>query len=363
MSKSIKSVKVSQETVLKQSVGMDVSKDSVYVCFAQQQIGKPFRIISTRKFELKKGDLKELKKWIEQHRKADVPLFLQMEATGVYYENLAYFLHEQGYRVAVSLPNETTAYGRSLPNKSKTDKIDSKMLAQYAIERETFQWIPLSANLLVLKRFCRERLDLMDLKTVVSNQLHAKDYSHCPNKESVKRGEKIIKLLNEQIEEVDKNIESTVKEDKELKERLDNVCTIHGVGLITAATVIAETNGFALFTSKSQVVSYAGYDVVRCQSGESIDKPGKISKKGNGHIRRALYFPALCAKKKEGVFKNLYDRVFDKTKIKMKGYVAVQRKLLVMIYTLYKNNCPFDPNYNKIENKSRQEQEVPAYAA
>ena len=127
---------------------------------------------------------------------------------------------------------------------------------------------------------------------------------------------------------------------------MDNVCTIKGVGVITAASVIAETNGFALFKNKAQLVSYAGYDVVENQSGSSLNGKTRISKKGNSHIRRCLHFPALVAIKHNIRFKNLYDRVFENTKIKMKGAVAVQRKLLVLIYTLYRKNQPFDPEYN-----------------
>ncbi|MEZ4932923.1 MAG: transposase [Saprospiraceae bacterium] len=61
--------------------------------------------------------------------------------------------------------------------------------------------------------------------------------------------------------QVEQAIEGEVGKDPELKAKVEAVCTLKGVGLITAATVIAETNGFALFRNKAQLVSYAG---VRC---------------------------------------------------------------------------------------------------
>ncbi|HAD13144.1 MAG TPA: IS110 family transposase, partial [Saprospirales bacterium] len=106
-----------------------------------------------------------------------------------------------------------------------------------------------------------------------------------------------------------------------------------------------ETDGFALFKNKAQLVSFAGYDVVQRESGTSVKGTTRISKKGNSYIRRALYFPALTAVKYEPQFKDFYQRVFEKSFIKMKGYVAVQRKLLVLIYTLYKKEEPYDPQY------------------
>ena len=119
-----------------------------------------------------------------------------------------------------------------------------------------------------------------------------------------------------------------------------------GLGILTVATVIAETNGFILFRNQRQLVSYAGYDVIENTSGNHIGKT-KISKKGNSHIRRVLHMPAFSVVKYEPHYKGLYEGVFDRTRIKMKGYVAVQKKLLVLIYTLCKKNEEYDPNYNK----------------
>ena len=143
-------------------------------------------------------------------------------------------------------------------------------------------------------------------------------------------------------------------EDEVLKSKIQNVCTIIGVGFITAVTIVGETNGFLLFKSISQLVSYAGYDVVQNQSGQHTGKT-KISKKGNSHIRRALYFPALSAVSNCKMFHDFYLRIYENSSIKMKGYVAVQRKLLVLIYTLFKNDTVFDPNY--LKNKELEELE------
>ncbi|MBK6931929.1 MAG: IS110 family transposase [Saprospirales bacterium] len=113
-------------------------------------------------------------------------------------------------------------------------------------------------------------------------------------------------------------------------------------------TIISETNGFELIENKAQLVSYAGYDVVERQSGSSIKGKTRISKKGNAHIRRALHYPALSAARYDPNLHALYQRVVERNpKAKMVALVAVQRKLLVLIYTLFKNNMEYDPNYAK----------------
>ena len=332
--------------IIKQSVGFDVSKDNISVCFSQEETGKKFRIVSSRTFSSTASGFRQMDAWVRRHANEGTALHLLMEATGVYYEELAYFLREKGYRVAVLLPNKAKAFAKSLNYKSKTDKIDAKVLAQMCLERDLEEWQPASEQWLKIKRLCRERAELLAEKTAVSNRLHAKEHSHQPDAQSLKRAKTLLKFLKKQIKEVEQAIENAVEADVQVKQKVDNVCTIKGVGVITAASVIAETNGFALFKNKAQLVSYAGYDLVENQSGSSLNGKTRISKKGNSHIRRCLHFPALVAIKHNIRFKNLYDRVFENTKIKMKGAVAVQRKLLVLIYTLYRKNQPFDPEYN-----------------
>ena len=111
------------------------------------------------------------------------------------------------------------------------------------------------------------------------------------------------------------------------------------------AVVAGETNGFTLFKNQRQLVCYASYDVIQNQSGAKTGK-SRISKKGNSHIRRILHMAALSAvRNKVPIFYNLYQRVYERTGIKMKAYTAVQRKLLVIMYTLWKTEQKFDPEF------------------
>lgn len=357
-------------TILKQSVGIDVSKDKFQACFSQRQLDKPFRIISSHSYPCTETGFADFLVWVEKHRKSDVELHFLMEATGVYYETLAYYLKSKGYRVTVLLANKVKAFAKTLEHRSKTDVIDAKVMAQMSLDRDLPVWTPPSAKMLSIKRLCRERMAFLDEKTSMSNRLHAQKYSYAPDKKSLDRAQAFIDFINEQVKAIEKQVKEIIQSDPDIKERFAKIRTIKGVGLITAATIIGETNGFTLFENKAQLVSYAGYDVKKFESGETVVKDEHISKQGNGRIRRALHFPALVIVKSNHVFKDLYTRVVSRTSVKMKGYVAVQRKLLVLMYTLYKKNVAFDPNYSqtkinnqieKIEN-SRQEQ-APAYAA
>jgi transposase len=156
-----------------------------------------------------------------------------------------------------------------------------------------------------------------------------------------------LSALTELLKQVENAISESVKGNELLKQKVELLCSIKGVGELTAATIIAETNGFALFENQKQLESFSGYDVIENQSGDHVGRT-KISKKGNSHIRRILHMAALnVVTYKVKPFVDLYERVYPKTNIKMKGYVAVQRKLLVMLYTLYKKNQKFDSQYKQ----------------
>lgn len=133
--------------------------------------------------------------------------------------------------------------------------------------------------------------------------------------------------------------------EEQVNKPIKRISSITGVGKLTAATVLAETNGFELIRNKRQLSSYAGFDVREKQSGTSVKGKSRISKKGNKYLRKAMYMPALTAIRHDDRFKAIYARLVAKHGIKMKAAVAVQRKLLEMIYTIYKTGALYDRNY------------------
>ena len=332
---------------LKYSVGIDVSKSELEVIFKTLYEGQQTKIKGSRKFPNTPGGRRELGKWIEKRRKnQSIPLIIVLEATGVYHEASAHFFHQKGYQVSVVLPNQSTSYLKSLGNKSKTDKIDAKGLAQMGVERQLRLWTPPSKELQDIKSLNRHKNSLQKTKTQMCNRLHAQRHCAQPNDLVLRQLQDQIKVLDEQIEACSKAIEQSLEQNSEFGQRVKKIAdSIPGIGPASVAGIAAETNGFELFHSMSQLTSFAGYDVVENQSGKHHGKT-RISKKGNTHIRKTLHFPALNVVRYEvKTFSNLYHRVFDRTKIKMKGYVAVQRKLLCLIYTLWKKNQAFNPNY------------------
>jgi transposase len=334
------------ETVLKWSLGIDVGSKQFRCCLSSIDNSQKVKVKASRKFNNTPSGLQELLLWIVKHYKeGSAPLSVAMEATGVYYERCALFLQKQGFRVSVILPTKAKRYLQALGLKSKNDKIDAEGLARMGAEQQLPKWSAASPDMYSLRLLTRQHEDLQKSITSFSNQLHAIEHGMYRYADIEKTYSETISQLQKLLKDVELAITEAVQENSHLKEKVELLCIVKGVGELTAATIIAETNGFALFENYKQLVSYAGYDVIENQSGNHIGKT-KISKKGNSHIRRILHMAALnVVTYKVNPFVNLYERVYTRTNIKMKGYVAVQRKLLVILYALYKKNQKFDREY------------------
>ncbi|MBK6892468.1 MAG: IS110 family transposase [Flavobacteriales bacterium] len=252
-----------------------------------------------------------------------------------------------GKQVHVVLPNKFKHFAASLNVKSKTDAIDAKLLARFGVEREHRPWNPAELVIKRMRDFSRYRVQLQEQKTAITNILHSKDYAHGVPADIKKSSKKVIAVLEKEIAILSKEMEKVVKSDPEIEAKVNKLRTIPGCGITTVAAIVAETNGFKEFKSAKQLTSYAGYDIVHNESGTSVLSKTRISKKGNRYMRHHMHMPALSASKHIPEFKALKERIKAKTGIPMKAQVAVQRKLLILMYTLWKNDLVYEKDYHQ----------------
>lgn len=340
---------------VKQSIGIDISKDTFTACGCTHTFNGETTFTQVHSFTNDSRGFNQLMRWSKSVVLKDSPLVFLMEATGVYYERLAHHLYKINKQVIVVLPNMSKHYFSSLNVKSKTDEIDARVLSRFAVERTHRLWQPPKPIYIELRNLTRYLVQLNEQRTALSNIKHSKEAANEVQQFVLKSNQTLVEQIDKQIEKCKVEIEKFIQKDKDLAERVSNLMTIKGVGLITIATIIAETLGFERFKSAKQLVSFAGYDVVQRESGTSIKGKTRISKKGNRYIRNALYFPAMVATRFNPVMKENYLRIIQQKPSKMIGQVAIQRKLLTLIYTLWKANIPFNPDYNKVASPVKAE--------
>jgi transposase len=344
---------IGMKKTVKQVCGIDVAQKELVVSLGRMYDDLTLEIYAHKSFPNTSKGFVALLEWIKKLTNEAVEVSYVMEATGVYHESLAYLLHQQNRKVSIVLPNKISNYFRTLDVKTVTDKTASEAIARFGLERKLDNWKPPSPTFKKLRQLTRERDQLVQTRTAAKNQLHAEQTEAEPNKSSVARVKKQIAFLDKQEQEIKTEIAALVNKDESVKKKIKRITSIPGVGLLTAATVLAETNGFELIRNKKQLTSYAGLDIKEKQSGTSVKGKPRISKKGNKYLRKAMHLPALAAIRSDGRFKAIFARLVSKHGIKMKAAVAVQRKLLELIYIVYKTENLYDKEYLK---KTREQQ-------
>ena len=339
------------QKIVKQVAGIDVAQDELVVSLGQLKEDLSIQILSQQCFPNNAGGFVKLVTWVSRH--ADSQIFLQfvMEATGVYHECLAYYLTDHDHSVSIVMPSKISNYMRTLDTKTITDKTSSEAIMMFGLQRKLEQWKQPPPMYKKLRQLTRERDQLVSLRTMAKNRLHAEKSEAKPDKGSLARSNKQIEFFNKQIAEIVTSINELTGSNQELKRRITQLCTIPGIGILTAATILAETNGFDLITNKKQLTSYAGLDVREKQSGTSVKGKPKISKRGNRQLRKCLHMPALSSIRSDERMKAIFARLVSKHGIKMKAAVAVQRKLLELTYVLFKKDEDYDGAfYKKLES-------------
>lgn len=338
---------------LKQSLGIDVSKDSLSlsVCTLQSDLRKEFITGSDVSNDAK--GYKALEKWLCNIVEDTSQIVVLMEATGVYHERIAMYLHTKGYFVSVMQSGRVKKYAQSLDQRSKTDALDSKMLSMLGIERELQEWIPPRLSLQELRGLSRERFTLIQERSIARNRIHALNKSVHENTRTLQRFEARLRLLNAQIAEIEQEMAACVEGDEILVKKLKYLESIPGVSFISAATVVAETSGFTMIENAKQLTSYAGYDVVLGESGNYRGKT-RISKKGNKYIRAVLHMPSMAVIRVNPTLQVFYNRLKPHKAKPIVALVAVQRKMLVLMYSLWKNEMYYDAEYEQKKAAKKQ---------
>jgi len=344
---------IGMKKTVKQVCGIDVAQKELVVSLGRMYDDLTLEIYAHKSFPNTSKGFVALLEWVKKLTNEAVEVGYVMEATGVYHESLAYLLHQQNRKVSIVLPNKISNYFRTLDVKTVTDKTASEAIARFGLERKLDNWKPPSPTFKKLRQLTRERDQLVQTRTAAKNQLHAEQAEAEPNKSSVARVKKQIVFFDKQEQEIKTEIAALVNKDESVKKKIKWITSIPGVGLLTAATVLAETNGFELIRNKKQLTSYAGLDIKEKQSGTSVKGKPRISKKGNKYLRKAMHLPALAAIRSDGRFKAIFARLVSKHGIKMKAAVAAQRKLLELIYIVYKTENLYDKEYLK---KTREQQ-------
>jgi transposase len=316
-------------------VGIDVSKDKLDVVLLNEH--KQQRYVQVVNNE---QGWSALSKWLRQQAAAGCRVCL--EATGRYSEGVAQALYEAGYVVHVVNPARVRGYATSQLRRNKTDKLDAALLADFCRSQELEAWRPAPPEVRHLQALVRHLAALEAAKQQCANRL--RDQAALPTL-VVEQLQHQLTLLMTQIEQLKQAIQDHIEQFPDLKRQRDLMASIKGIGLLTAAKLLAECRPLTDFEDVRQLVAFAGLNPAHHQSGSSIRKKTVISKCGNSAIRAALYMPAISAKNHNPLVRAFAERLRAKGLCEMAIIAAVMRKLLHLVFGVLKSGKSFDPNF------------------
>lgn len=309
-------------------LGIDISKkkmDSILI-FNDKALSHVFEN-SPKGFKLLDGWLRSLH--IEQ-------VHACLEATGPYSEPVAEFLYEKKHRVSMVNPLRIKGFAKSDLKRNKTDAADARLIADFCLVKDPEDWHPLPPEIKYLQTLTR-RIEV--LEKILGSERNRLESAPRDVRSSLKR---MIRSIEKEIDLVKSLIKEHIDNNPNLKEQSDLLQSIPGIGEKTAQTLLSEIE-FSAFRSARSLAAHAGLTPQKIESGTSLNRT-KLSKLGNGRIRKALFFPAITALKYNEIIKSFASRLSQNGKTPKQIVCAAMRKLLHIAFGVLKQNRPFDPD-------------------
>ncbi len=314
-------------------VGIDVAKSTLAVCLLRNEKTLHREISNNIKGH------RSLTRWLKKHKVSQAHVCL--EATGQYGNAVAEYLYEQGHTLSIVNPALIKAFGQSKLRRNKTDKSDAKLIAEFAQSHRPAAWTPPPASFKDLQALVRRLENLLSARTKETNRLG----SCLTTKEVIEDIQEHVAYLDKKISKIKKAIQDHIDKYPDLKKQRDLLTTIPGIGVLTAAKLLGEIRDVREFDSARQLAAYAGVTPKNFRSGSSVQKKARLSKAGNAHLRKALYMPAIVAKRRNPIVNEFCLRLEQAGLTPMQQIGAAMRKLLHLVFGILKSQQPFDPNY------------------
>jgi transposase len=289
-------------------LGIDISKRDFHAALLAGDLS------TVKSFPNNARGFRQLATWLRKSKAAGVHAC--MEATGVYWENLAAFLHAEEHHVSVMNPSQIKAFASSELLRVKTDSVDAALIARFCRANRPGYWAPPGPGVRELQTLVRR---LEALKGDRHQQI-----SRCADARREPEIRALIRSFDRAIKETERKIRLSIRDNDKMREQSDLLCSIPGVAEKTAAVLMAEV-----------------FPRIR-QSGTSLRTKGGLSKSGNSRVRKCLFFPAIVGSSRNPTLKAFAARLAARGKAKMSVVGALMRKLLVLCYGVLKSGVPFN---------------------
>ncbi len=258
-----------------------------------------------------------------------------LEATGSYSDAIALDLFARGSTLSVLNPAVLVDYRRSQNIRSKTDKLDAHLVARSAQEKQPRAYKPLPAEILTLRALLPHRDDVQHMLRQERHRLEAGRMT-----DGI---EQRVRTPIQDLQADFKASEGEIKAHPHLKAIWRRLQTIPGIGWLTAARLLAHLGEIGRFDKVGSLVSLAGLAVKEHRSGSSVRGKAQIDRQGRKDLRRSMSMSAVVALRVSPHIQQWAKRLQAAGKPKMSILVAIMRKLLHIVYGVWKTEQDSQP--------------------
>jgi len=317
-------------------IGIDVAKATLQIYIPKVNVDL--------EIENNPKAIKQLYMKLKKHYKKEYKeLIFVYEPTGSYSTFLDRFSMEHSIRCYKVKPSQSSAFAKTLDHRNKSDKIDARLLHQMgAIAKDDQIEIPhIDEDAHKLQSLYKYFRRIIKERTALSNYLEAVEL-HQEDPFVIKRLKSRLKAFKKEEEELIQKMLDFINHNPKYQKEFDNITSIKGIGPIAGLAL------FALFirypnASRKKITALCGLDPITKSSGTSVKTRGRISKQGNKAIRETLFMPVLISINYNTEFKTMFDRLKSNGKHTTVAQIAIMRKLILLAYSLYKNDTKYDP--------------------
>lgn len=321
-------------------IGIDVSKAKLDCSLLLDVASSKRRAKSVAN---SKAGISELLVWCVKQQVATHELHAILEGTGVYHEQAALALADAGATVSIVNPAQVKDFGRSLGVRTKTDGVDSLVLARFGAMLSPRPWTPPTQKARVLQALLSRREAIAQDLQRERNRLEKADATDTPAliRQSIVES---IAFLEQQLTKLQQDIDEHINKYPDLKADRDLLISIPAVGPQVGNHLLAIMHNHQ-FQSAEQLAAYLGLVPVERQSGTSVRGRPRLSKAGPARVRAILYMAAIVGTQHNPHIKALYQRLQDRGKTKMSALGAAMRKLVHLCFGVLKTRQPYQANY------------------
>ncbi|MDX1437275.1 MAG: IS110 family transposase [Anaerolineales bacterium] len=326
-------------------VGIDIASQTFTACVLQE----PWQVIlAPREFPNQPSGFDQFLAWLRAQGLAWAETVFCMEATGVYGEELAYFLVAQGCWLAVHPPLEIKR--AFYPVGHKNDRVDSRQIAEYAA-RYTDRlrpWQPKEELLQQIQALLQLREQYVREKTAHQNALRAlhRKVVRTPLAEELHQDS--IQQLQNNIRAIEEEIRRLIDNDPNLHQNLLLLLTIPGVGLLLAAQTLVLMARLQDPCNPRVMAAFIGISPYEKASGATVFQPATSRHFGPASMRKLLHLAARSVRTHQPTFRQYFERKIAAGKPKALVLNNIANKMLKIMCAVIREQQPYIPNYRSV---------------